>query len=137
MGIRDATACKQIQTAEWYSESDSRNMIVLPKGAAIAAQAITKVMNHLIFRGYNLGSSTSAMIVNRPKRPLRCDRGILVGPGCTSSSFGTAASDFPVPSAFVYCSIEGCEDDLLVGDTSLGLVSSSFMNFSSSKLPIL
>ena len=54
--------------------------MALPIGAAMAAAAITKVMNHFVLRGYSLGSVTSGTRDHDARRPLRLDLGILVGP---------------------------------------------------------
>lgn len=59
---------------------EGKNM-ELPMGAVAPATATMNVMNHLVFRGYSLGFSTSASRVNCPKSPRRFNLGTTVGPG--------------------------------------------------------
>lgn len=66
-----------VANISWSSRRvDVRKKMALPMGAATAAIAMTKVMNHLIFRLYSCGSNISGTIVNRPRRPRLFDLGI-------------------------------------------------------------
>jgi hypothetical protein len=79
----------------------------LPIGAAAAANATRKVINHFVLRLYSYGLSTSGITVNLPSNPRRFERGIIesgrerteddldfdLWAGCSSNGAGSIVSD--------------------------------------------